>query len=56
MTLSWILIVLTLFGYGLASLIPWGFAALVCVISLVGFPLLVRVVHPWGAKSLNARY
>lgn len=56
MTLSWILIVLTLFGYGLASLIPWGVAALVCVISLVGFPLLVRVVHPWGAKSLNARY
>lgn len=56
MTLSWILIVLTLFGYGLSSLIPWGFAALVCVISLVGFPLLVRVVHPWGAKSLNARY
>lgn len=56
MTLSWILIVLTLFGYGLSSLIPWGVAALVCVISLVGFPLLVRVVHPWGAKSLNARY
>jgi len=56
MTLSWILIVITLFGYGLSSLIPWGFAALVCVISLVGFPLLVRVVHPWGAKSLNARY
>jgi 4-hydroxybenzoate polyprenyltransferase len=56
MTLSWILIVVTLFGYGLASLVPWGFAALVCVISLVGFPLLVRAVHPWGAKSLNARY
>jgi len=56
MTLSWILIVLTLLGYGLASVIPWGFAALFCVISLVGFPLLVRVVHPWGAKSLNAHY
>jgi len=36
MTLSWILIVLTLLGYGLASVIPWGFAALFCVISLVG--------------------
>jgi 4-hydroxybenzoate polyprenyltransferase len=56
MTLSWILIVVTLLGYGLASVIPWGIASLICVICLVGFPLLVRIVHPWGAKSLNARY
>jgi len=56
MTLSWILIVVTLLGYGLASVIPWGLASLICVICLVGFPLLVRIVHPWGAKSLNARY
>lgn len=56
MTLSWILIVVTLLGYGLSNLIPWGFASLVCIVTLAGFPLLVRVVHPWGAKSLNARY
>ncbi len=56
MTLSWILIVVTLLGYGLASLIPWGFAALVCIATLAGFPLLVRIVHPWGAKSLSAPY
>jgi len=56
MTLSWILIVVTLLGYGLASVIPWGLASLICVFCLVGFPLLVRIVHPWGAKSLNARY
>jgi 4-hydroxybenzoate polyprenyltransferase len=56
MTLSWILIVVTLLGYGLASVVPWVFAALACVVTLAGFPLLVRIVHPWGAKSLNARY
>lgn len=55
MTLAWILIVVILLGVGLASTIGVGFAILACVVSLTGFPLLVKIVHPWGAKSLSGR-
>ena len=56
MTLSWIFIVVILLGMGLSSLVNPGLAALACIISLAGFPLLVKIVHPWGAKSLSSRY
>jgi 1,4-dihydroxy-2-naphthoate octaprenyltransferase len=56
MTLAWGLIVVTLFGAGLAASVHWGFAVLACIAVLAGFPLLVRIVHPWGAKSLSASY
>jgi len=56
MTLAWILIVIILFGYGLTTLLPWGLTALICIVVLAGFPILVRIVHPWGSKSLKGRY
>lgn len=56
MTLSWILIVVTLLGVGLASTLNPGFSVLACLVALAGFPLLVRIVHPWGAKSLSGHY
>jgi len=56
MTLAWILIAVILFGVGLASLLPWGLVVLTCIVILAGFPLLVRIVHPWGCKSLKGRY
>jgi len=56
MTLAWILIVVLLLGVGLSQLIHWSFAATACLIFLLGFPFLVRIVHPWGSKSLNGRY
>ena len=56
MTLSWGLIVVILLGAGMATFVHWGFAALACIIALAGFPLLVRIVHPWGSKSLNSSY
>ena len=56
MTLSWIFIVVILLGAGLATVVSPGYAVLACAVSLAGFPLLVRIVHPWGSKSLNGRY
>jgi hypothetical protein len=56
MTLSWGLIVVILLGAGTATYMHWGFAAIVCVAVLAGFPLIVKVVHPWGSKSLSASY
>lgn len=56
MTLSWILIIVIFLGVGLASIVNLGFAVLACVVLLAGFPFLVRIVHPWGAKSLSSRY
>lgn len=56
MTLSWIFIVVIFLGVGLASILNPGLAILACAVSLAGFPLLVRIVHPWGAKSLSGRY
>ena len=56
MTLAWILIVVLLLGVGLSQLLHWSFATVTCLIFLTGFPLLVKIVHPWGAKSLNGRY
>ena len=54
MTLAWALIVVTLLGAGIASFVHWSVAVLVSLIVLAVFPLLVRVVHPWGSKSLSA--
>lgn len=56
MTLAWGIIVVTLLGAGLASFVHWSIAVLVCVAVLAVFPLLVRIVHPWGCKSLSAAY
>jgi 4-hydroxybenzoate polyprenyltransferase len=56
MTLSWGLIVVILLGLGLATYVHWSLAAVLCIAVLAGFPLLVRVVHPWGAKSMQASY
>jgi hypothetical protein len=56
MTLSWGLIVVILLGAGAATYMHWALAALVCVAVLAGFPLIVRLVHPWGSKSLSASY
>jgi len=54
-TLSWILIVAIFLGFALAGTVHWGFAVLVCTALMAGFLLLVKVVHPWGCKSLSAR-
>lgn len=56
MTLSWIFIVVTLFGFGLVTIVNPAIAIVTCVVVLAGFPLLVRIVHPWGAKSLTSTY
>jgi hypothetical protein len=56
MTLAWGLIVVTLLGAGIASFVHWSYAIPICISILVGFPLLVRIVHPWGCKSLDASY
>lgn len=56
MTLAWILIVVELLGYGLVNFLPLGLVALTCIVVLAGFPILVRIVHPWGAKSLKGGY
>jgi hypothetical protein len=56
MTLSWGLIVVILLGTGLTTFMHWIPAALICIAALTGFPLLVKIVHPWGCKSLNASY
>ena len=56
MTLAWGLIVVTLLGAGIASFVHWSLAIPICISVLVVFPLLVRIVHPWGCKSLDASY
>lgn len=56
MTLAWGLIVVTLLGAGIASFVHWSYAVPICISVLAGFPLLVRIVHPWGCKSLDASY
>jgi 4-hydroxybenzoate polyprenyltransferase len=56
MTLAWGIIVVTLLGAGIASFVHWSYAIPICISVLVGFPLLVRIVHPWGCKSLDASY
>jgi len=53
--LSWILVILSLLAVAVASLVPWGFAALACVALILVFSLLVRIVHPWGCKSPAGR-
>src|SRR4030042_4460530 len=50
--LAWIYIILILFATSASSLIHWGFAILACLIFLIGFPLLVKLIHPWGCKGL----
>jgi hypothetical protein len=54
-TLSWIFIVVIFFGFALASAVPLGYAVLACIIVLAGFPILTRIVHPWGCKSIGGR-
>ena len=54
-TLSWIMIVVVFLGYALAGSVHLGFSLLVCTALMAGFPLLVKVVHPWGCKSLSSR-
>ena len=54
-TLSWILIVALFFGVALASAVHWGFALLACIAFLTGFPILTKIVHPWGCKSPGGR-
>jgi 1,4-dihydroxy-2-naphthoate octaprenyltransferase len=55
MTLAWGLIVVLLFGVGMANHVHYGYALLASIVVLAGFPLLVRIVHPWGSKSLSSQ-
>lgn len=50
--LAWIFIILILFATSVSSLIHWGFAILACLVFIIGFPLLVKAIHPWGCKGL----
>ena len=54
MTMSWALIILCFFATSLATLIPWGFAILACIIFLIVFALLLRTVHPFTFKAVSA--
>ena len=54
-TLSWILIVIIFLGFALASTVPLGYAFLACIVLLAGFPIITRIVHPWGCKSIGGR-
>ncbi|MDD1757657.1 MAG: UbiA family prenyltransferase [Methanotrichaceae archaeon] len=54
MTISWALIILCFFAVSLATLIPWGFAILTCIIFLIVFALLLRTVHPFSLKAVSA--
>ncbi len=54
MTMSWALIILCFFATALATLIPWGFAILSCIIFLIVFALLLRTVHPFSLKAVSA--
>ncbi len=56
MTLSWALIVVLLFAVGLAQHVHYGYSIAASLALLAGFPLLVRIVHPWGSKSLSSQY
>ncbi|MBM3157673.1 MAG: hypothetical protein FJ004_10380 [Chloroflexi bacterium] len=53
--LAWIFIILILFATSVSSLIHWGFAILACLIFIIGFPLLVKRIHPWGCKGLSGQ-
>jgi 4-hydroxybenzoate polyprenyltransferase len=53
--LAWIFIILILFAVSVSSLIHWSLAILACLVFLIGFPLLVRVIHPWGCKGLGGQ-
>lgn len=54
MTISWALIILCFFAVSLATLIPWGFAILACIVFLIVFTLLLRTVHPFAFKAISA--
>lgn len=54
MTMSWALIILCFFAVALATLIPWGFAILACIVFLIIFALLLRTVHPFALKAITA--
>ena len=54
MTMSWALIILCFFAVSLATLIPWGFAILACIVFLIVFALLLRTVHRFEFKAVTA--
>jgi len=54
MSQAWILITLVLFAVAIASHIHWGYAILACVVSVLGFIILLRIIHPWGTKAVVA--
>lgn len=56
MTVAWISIVLVFLGSALTSFVYYSVAVLICLLFLFGFPLMVKLVHPWGSKSLGGRY
>ncbi len=54
MTMSWALIILCFFAVSLATLIPWGFTILACIVFLIVFALLLRTVHRFEFKAVTA--
>ena len=44
-------IILSFCGVALANVIHWALAALICIIFLIVFRLLFRIVHPFGEAS-----
>jgi len=52
MTISWALIILCFFAAALATLIPWGFAVLACIVFLIVFAFLLRTVHRFELKAV----
>lgn len=53
--LAWIFIILILFATSVSSLIHWSLAILACFVFIIGFPLLVKAIHPWGSKGLSGQ-
>jgi len=54
MTMSWALIILCFFAAAIATLVPWGFAVLSCIVFLIVFALLLRTVHRFEFKAVTA--
>jgi len=52
MGMAWIFMVLALFVVALTGFIHWGFAILACIVFVVGFIVMLRVIHPFGAKAM----
>jgi len=54
MTMSWALIIICFFATAIATLVPWGFAVLSCIVFLIVFALLLRTVHRFEFKAVTA--